>query len=220
MIEQFETRPLAASVRDQDYFLLCLSSNNYVARPITGATLKNYIKEGIPGLSGSLIVRQLTEPPDIYRGIWAQPQETRPDTYWTRLPGGDQWVTLAQHQSSAHSAYVASTLVMYMPIFSQGSSIYLERFSLSGMPYAGTLSEGNSWEFTIAAQAGSTETDLVSVELDEPASNGFFSLDGAVELVVPQAQIQVLKVTARRRGRAPRLRNFAVEVFSRGVKND
>lgn len=219
MIEQFETRPLAASVRDEDYFLLCLSESGYVARPITGATLKQFVLEGMPGLAGSLIVRQDDPPPEIYRGIWAEPNETRPDSYWTRLPGDDEWVSLAQHQSSAHYYYVSNAITLYLPIFSEGPSIYLERFNLSGMPFSGSFSETNYWEFTISAKAGNVETDLVSILVDEEVSSGVMVAEGNIELVVPRNQIQILKLTARRTGNAPRLRNFAVEVFSRGMRD-
>lgn len=219
MIEQFEDREVATQILDSDYFLLCLSGQNFVARPITAQTLKVWIANQLGASSERLVIRSTDPPPSSYRGIWAEPNNNNPDKFWTRQPGTNNWVSLTLYPFSLTAFNVSNDSTLYFPGYAPGNAVYIQDLFLSGQALNDDFSPSAFWTFSYSAKAGDVETPIATVVVDEGAEDDVFRVEASVEISIPASQLQILKLRADKTGRGPRLRNLVAGLRLREVRS-
>ena len=218
MIEQFESRPVVIQVLPNDYFLLCLSANGYVARPIKADSVKGWILSQLPQQQEHLVVRSTDPPPTSYRGIWAEPNGNFPDFYWTRQPGTNNWVSLHLTSYNVNQYNVSGTSNLYFSSNLPGNNVYIQDFWISGQAIQRDFSQSQYYTFILSAKAGDTITDVVTIVLDEGFEDEVFRVEGGVETIIPKSQLQIFRLRAERLGNAPRLRNLSAGLRLREVR--
>lgn len=192
MSEQFETRPLVDTVNEADYFLVCLSHQNFRARPLTGKTLKAFILgERNPNAP---IMHSASPPPDNFEGLWLELIDGQPERSWIRAPDQQHWVSAELFSTAGVRVKVSANSGRYFPALALGNSIYIERCFFTAQVSRRALTADEYWQVTFQAMQGKTPTDLVTLTLDLAAVDEVIRVSRFLGRILPATQATMFRV--------------------------
>lgn len=194
MSEQFETRPLVDTVNEADYFLVCLSHQNFRARPLTGRTLKGFILgEGNP-TANAPIIRSASPPPDTFHGLWLETIDGQLERSWIRTPDQQHWVSAELFLTAGARVKVSANSRRYFPALALGDSLYIESCFFTTQVSRRALTADDYWQVSFQAMQGKTPKDLVTLTLNLAAIDEVIRVSSFVGRVLSATQATMFRV--------------------------